>query len=127
MTGPTSSAKRLQVGRHQRQRREHPEEEKVRPRHRLDNRRDRARRSARTVRTSAAHAITASMMSPAKTTSFWNATGTNGTTVFVNELLILLQVGFPLDDPPGHRPLVDAEVDHHQEVHADQADQHSRG
>ena len=46
-------------------------------------------------------------------------------TVLVNQLLILLQVGFPLDDPPGHRPLVDAEVDHHQEVDADQADQHA--
>ena len=68
-----------------------------------------------------AHAMTASMIAAAKMASFQAASGTKGMPVFFVELMIFASVGFLADEAARHRPVVDAEAQHHPDVQADAA------
>jgi len=49
--------------------------------------------------------------------------GHEGHAVLVDERVVLLHVGLPADEPARHRPLVDPELDDHEQVNAEKADQ----
>ena len=121
------AGRRLHPGRQQRGDREDPEEEEVRPRHGLDDRRDPARRPGRRARRPRRrrrrqHEQTRRTRGPSGTPS-----GTNGTPSFVDQPRRTPRRRSRLShQPPRHRPLVDAELEHHQQVQADEPDQQAR-
>ena len=49
-----------------------------------------------------------------------------GDAVLLDLLLVALPVGLAIDQPAGHRPLVDAEPEHQPEVQPDERDQEPR-
>ena len=53
------------------------------------------------------------------------ASGKKGTPSLCDLGLVALAIRLAIDQPAGHRPLVDAEPEHQPEMQADEADQHS--
>ena len=58
--------------------------------------------------------------------SFAIAPGTNGTPSFVRQFVIFLHIRRAANDASRHRPFVDSELEHQQQMHADEGDQQSR-
>ena len=57
---------------------------------------------------------------------FINGAGHEGDAVFLRELVILLDVGGFAHDAAGHGPFVDAELEDHQQMEADESDEQTR-
>ena len=49
-----------------------------------------------------------------------------GHTVLVSQFLVLLQVSLAPHQPAGHRPFIDPELEHHEQMQAHEPDQHPR-
>ena len=56
---------------------------------------------------------------------FPDSAGNEGDAVFFRELVILLDVGGFANDAAGHRPFVDAKFENHEEMKADEGDEHA--
>ena len=63
------------------------------------------------------------MTDAAKIMSFHTATGTKGTPSLLRHLFVLLHVGGAANQAAWHRPLVDTQLQHHQQVYGDEGEQ----
>ena len=69
--------------------------------------------------------MTARRTKPAKNDVFPDGVWNERHAIFFDEFLILGGIGGALDEAAGHRPVVDAELQNHEEMHADEGDQQS--
>ena len=121
-TGPIRQRRRLHLRRQECQQGVEPLEEEIRLGNGLHDRR--IGLSAGTVGTEhrSAQASTLTMMNAAKIMSFHTAYRHEGHAVLLRHLFVLLNVGRAAHQAARHRPLVDAQLQHHQQVYGDESD-----
>ena len=122
IAGPISKHRSFQRRRQQRQHGIEPQEKEIRTRRGLDDRR--VGRAARTERAENGSARGNRQQNEAGEEDVLpHGSRHERHSLLMGQLVILLQIGCAAHDASGHRPFVDAELQHQEHVHGDERDQ----